>query len=509
MATIGEAGEAELAGAVDAESAAEPEFRWERSHTFALVVLCLALLLDTVDITIVNVALPTLQRDLHFSQAGLSWVVNAYVVLFGGFLLLGGRTGDVVGRKKVFLAGTAVFTAASLAAGLAQNSTTLVVARGAQGIAGAFIAAMTLAILVTTFPEGKARTKAMAIWGTTAGFAGALGVLGGGLLMSGPGWRWIFLINLPVCAFILIAAVKYLLPDGPGGHHRSFDIIGAITVTGGVTLLAYGFVQTDTHDWGSGRTLGLLGGAAVILIYFVAHELYVTKEPLFSFSLLRNKAVAGANAVQALFATSMWLLFFFFTLFEQQVLGYSALKTGLSYLPFTLVIVLAAGFGPKLLPYLGTRVVVIAGSLIAAVGLWMFSRISEDSGLWAGLILPSVIYSFGFSILYIPINVAAVSGVPAEQTGVASALLNVSRQVLGAIGFAIVASIATDRTNNKLAAGHKAGDALVSGFRLGFGIAAAVVVAAAVAALLLFREDGRAPRGAKAGAGAPQENATV
>jgi EmrB/QacA subfamily drug resistance transporter len=490
MATIEGAGERPPATAAPAAAPEEAGFAWTNRHSIALAILCVAQLLDTVDVTIVNVALPTLKTDLHFSEASLSWVVNAYVVMLGGFLMLGGRAGDVLGRRKVFLWGTGLFAAASLVAGIAQNSGTLIVARGAQGVTGAFIAAMTLAMIASIFPEGKPRNTAMGIWGMTAGLSGALGVTGGGLLVTGPGWRWIFLVNIPLCLLILGASFRYLDADRPERHFKRFDVVGAIAVTSGVSLLTYAFLQTSEHAWGSGRTIGLIAGAVVLIGYFVVHEINVAGEPLFDFSLLRNRSVLGANIIQVLSGAGLWATFFFATLFEQDVLHYSALKTGLLYLPMTAMILIAAGLGPVLLPKIGMRAVLALGAVIDGAGTLLFARIDADHGVFVNVILPTLVIALGFSLLFVPLSIASVSGVSAERTGIASALLQVSRQVGGALGFAVLLTIATARTNH-LAAGSGPDNALVAGFQRGFVVGAILLGVAAVGALFLFGEEGK------------------
>ncbi|MEX5632734.1 MFS transporter [Parafrankia sp. FMc2] len=403
---------------------------WTSVHTIALSLLCIAAMLETLDITIVNVALPSIQDDLDFSRGDLPWVVNAYTVAFGGFLLLGGRTGDVFGQRRIFVGGIALFLVASLAAGLSQGAGGLIATRALQGLAGAFTIPMTLAMIASIFPAGPSRNKALAVWGTTAGVSSALGVVLGGLLVSGPGWRWIFLLNVPVCALILACAHRYLPADRATRPHR-FDIVGALVATGGTALLIYAVLQASEHDWGSGRTIGLLAGAVAILAYFVVHELFVAAEPLMTFSLFRNRSVSGANAVQALVAVALWAMLFFVTLYAQEVLNYSALKTGLAYLPLAVTLLAAAPVGPLLVPKIGIRAVVATGCAIVAGGLLLFAGISPDGGLGMNIILPSVVVSLGFAILFVPINIAAVSGVPAESTGIAAALLNVSRYVGG------------------------------------------------------------------------------
>ncbi|EFC85328.1 MFS transporter [Parafrankia sp. EUN1f] len=465
-------------------------FVWTSVHTIALTLLCVAAMLETLDITIVNVALPSIQDDLGFSQGDLPWVVNAYTVAFGGFLLLGGRTGDVFGQRRIFVGGIALFLAGSLAAGLSQDAGGLVATRALQGLAGAFSIPMTLAMIASIFPAGPARNKALAVWGTAAGVSSALGVVLGGVLVNGPGWRWIFLLNVPVCALILAGATRYLPVDRTTRSHR-FDVVGALVSTGGTALLIYGVLQASEHEWGSGRTIGLLAGAGVLLAYFVVHELFVAAEPLMTFSLFRNRSVSGANAVQALVAVALWAMLFFVTLYAQEVLHYSPLKTGLAYLPLAVTLLVAAPFGPLLVPKIGIRAVVAIGCAIVAGGLLLFTGISPDGGLGMNIILPSVVVSLGFAILFVPINIAAVTGVPAQSTGIAAALLNVSRYVGGSLGFAVIATLAESRTDDAVRAGDAAAVALTEGFKLGFVITAVTMVVGVLAALLLFREDGR------------------
>jgi EmrB/QacA subfamily drug resistance transporter len=467
------------------------EFTWTRAHTIALVVLCVAQALDGVDVTVVNVALPSIQDQLGFSPASLSWVVNAYMVLFGGFLLLGGRAGDLLGRRRIFLGGLVLFTAASLASGLAPGPGFLVAARAAQGLAAALIAPMTLALIAVIFPEGAARNRAFAVWGAVYGVSGALGLLVGGLLVNGPGWRWIFLVNVPIGLLVLAAAARWLPADRPAGRHRRFDATGAATSTAGVGLLAYAVLQAGTGGWGTAQTIGLLTGAGVLLGYFVIHETRIAAEPLVAFSLFRNRLLVGANLATALRGGAMFALFYFATLYQQQVLHYSALQTGLAYLPLTVILMAASGAAPTLVARFGIRLVLASGALIAAAGLLVFTRVSPEGTLLWGIIAPSVVVGLGFAIMVVPTTIAALTGVPAAHAGVASALLNVSLQVGGALGLAALSTAATARTTSQLQAGRPADAALVDGFALAFGIASAVMVLTAVVAVLLVGEQGR------------------
>jgi EmrB/QacA subfamily drug resistance transporter len=468
-----------------------PRFAWTPTHTIALVVLCVAQALDGIDVTVVNVALPSIQDQLGFSQASLSWVVNAYMVLFGGCLLLGGRAGDLLGRRRVFLGGLVLFSAASLASGLAPNAGMLVAARAAQGLAAALIAPMTLALIAVIFPEGPARNRAFAVWGAVYGVSSALGLLIGGLLVTGPSWRWIFLVNVPVGVVVLVAAARYLPADRPAGRHRRFDVIGAVTSTAGVGLLAYAVLQAGTGGWRTAQTISLLTGAGMLLGYFVIHETRVAAQPLVAFSLFGNRSLTAANAVTALRGGAMFALFYFATLYQQQVLHFSALRTGLAYLPLTAILVLASSAGPTLVARLGIRLVLASGALTAAAGLAVFTQLSPQGTLWWGIIAPSVAAGLGFAIMIVPTTIAALTGVPASHTGVASALLNVSLQLGGALGVAVLSTAAATRTASQLRAGQPNDVALVDGFGLAFGIASAVMALTAVLAVLLFGEHGR------------------
>ncbi|CAJ59293.1 MULTISPECIES: MFS transporter [Frankia] len=468
-------------------------FVWTNRHTVALLVLCLAQLLEALDMTVVNVALPAVRDDLGFSAGNLAWVVNAYTVLFGGFLLLGGRAGDLLGRRRVFLTGMLAFTVASLGAGLSQGETSLISARAVQGLAAGFVSPMTLAMIASIFPQGPPRNRALGVWGTTSALSASLGLILGGVLVDGPGWRWIFFINLPVAAVLLVSALRVLPPDRPTHRHQRFDAVGAVASTIGASLLAYTVIQTDAHGWGSARTISLFALTVVVIAYFIVHETKISKEPLVPFSLFRIRSLSAANTVQALTSAAMFALFFFTSLYMQNVLHYSSLKTGLAYLPLTATLVIFAGIVPPLIPKLGVRWVLVAGATVSAVGLALFSRITPERGLVSGIILPSLVVSFGFSLMWIPMTIAAVSGVPGHQNGIAAAMLNVSRTLGGALGLAFISTFATRHTASLLARHDppRLEHALSDGYRLGFLISAALMVATAVTALTLFRNEGR------------------
>jgi EmrB/QacA subfamily drug resistance transporter len=468
-----------------------PGFAWSRSSVIVLVVLCLAPLLEYIDMTVVNVALPTIRADLGFALGDLQWVINAYTIAFGGFFLLAGRAGDLFGRRRIFLYGIAAFTVASLASGLAPGPGLLIGARAVQGLAAAFVVPLTLAMIAVEFPEGRPRNIALTAWGTTTAISASLGLVAGGLLVTGPGWRWIFYVNLPAGAAILVASWRYLRDDRPARRHRRFDMAAAVTSTVGLGLLTYSVVQTGTHPWHSARTIGLLAVAGALLAYFVVHELAFAAEPLLPFSLLRNRAVSGANAVSALSGAGLVSVFYFATLYQQEVLHYSALKTGLAYLPLTGVFMVVAGLGPVLIPRIGIRYVTAAGSLISAGSLVLLTRITPDGTLVGSVLLPTMIFGAGLAVFYIPMTIAAVYRVPSERTGVASALVNVTRTVGGAVGLAVISAVSTSRISHQAVAGHSAADALSSGFRLAFAITAALLAAAALLALAIFRGEGR------------------
>lgn len=460
------------------------EFVWTRGHVFALVALCLAQVLDAVDSTVVNVALPAIEDELAFSAADLSWVVNAYMVPFGGFLLLGGRLGDLLGHRRVLMAGIALFTGASLAAGLAQSAGVLVGARAVQGLAAALVAPMTLAMIALIFPEGRARSRAFAAWGTATAVSSTLGLVAGGLLVDGPGWRWIFFINVPV-GLLLLAAGRFLPARHEPEPGRGFDAVGAVTATAGVGLLAYAVLR--------GEWWLLLAGAA-LLGYFTFHEIVVARRPLVDFALFRNRSLSGANLIQAVRASALFGAFYLATLFMQQVLGSSALVTGLAYVPLTIIMIGASWAGPLLVRRVGVRAVVASGMVVATGGLLLLAGISPTGGLLGNVVVPLLIAGSGFGIVIVPLTNAALSGVPPSASGVAAALLNVSAQLGGALGLAVLASAAATRTEDRLQAGAPLSAALTDGYGLAFLVSAVLMAlcAALAIAFLHGRKDSAA-----------------
>jgi EmrB/QacA subfamily drug resistance transporter len=467
------------------------EFEWTSRHIFALAVLCTAQLFDVLDATIVNVALPSIQHDLAFAEGDLQWVINAYTVLFGGFLLLGGRLGDLLGRRRMLMWGIALFTVASVLSGIAENAEMLIGTRGLQGIGAALISPMTLAMIASIFPEGSPRNRAIAIWGAVTAAGGSLGLVFGGMLVEGPGWRWIFFINIPFGVAMVLLGLRFLPADGARRREERFDVVGAVTSTAGLCVLAYAIAQTSTQSWGDAETIWLFLTGVALLAYFVVHETRISKAPLVPFRLFRNRTVAGANLMQLVIGGAMYALFYFVSIYMQEVLGYSALATGAALIPFTAGILLFAGIGPLLIPRIGTRLVLVIGSLISAGGFVMFANITAEDDLMGNLIIPSVVLSIGLALMFVPITISSVSGVSPSQHGVASGVLNVNRTVGGALGLAVLATIATDRMESSVRSGTDPGVAATEGFRLGYGIAAGLMVFSAVVAILLFRNEGK------------------
>jgi predicted MFS family arabinose efflux permease len=423
-------------------------------------------------------------------------MVNAYMVPFGGFLLLGGRAGDLLGRRRILMTGTAAFALASLGSALAPSAGVMVGTRAAEGLAAAFVVPMTLAMLSSVFPAGPARNRAFAVWGGVSATAWTLGLVLGGVLVTAVGWRWIFLVNIPVGALVVAAALRLLPADGPraAASRGGFDLGGALSVTAGTSLLAYAVVQTGGHPWGSARTIALLSVATALIGYFVIHERFVARSPLMPLALWRNRSVAGANVVSALAASALFAVFYSTTLYMQQVLRYSALRTGLAYVPFGLSILVAASLAPTLVSLVGIRWTTIAGALTSVIGFALLARIPAGGQLVTDVIVPTVVVGLGGGLMIVPTSIAAMSGVAAAGHGVASALLNVSRQLGGALGLAAISAVVAGATARSAAAGHGSAVALTAGFHAGFTVSAWLVVASVLTAAALLREEGRGER---------------
>ncbi|HMK62760.1 MAG TPA: MFS transporter [Acidimicrobiales bacterium] len=454
-----------------------------------LAIACVAQFMVVLDVSIVNVALPSIGRDLHYSPTGLQWVVNAYVLTFAGFLLLGGRAADLFGRRRVYLLGLFLFTAASLVGGIAQNSAWLTTARAMQGIGGAILSPATLTIIVTTF-KGAKTARALGIWSAVAGAGGATGSILGGVLTAELSWRWVLFVNIPIGILAMAAAVLYLteLRGRDEASARALDIAGAVTVTAGLGALIYAIVGTDTHPWRSGYTLSLLGIAGVLLISFTFLELKVASHPLVPFRLFRSRAVSGANVVMLLIGAAFFSMWYFLSLYMQNVLGYSPLRAGLAFLPMALMIIVGAQTSSRLLPVIGVRPPLLAGTLLAGGGFAWLTQIQAHSSYAGHVLGPGCIISLALGLLFTPLASAATAGVAFTEAGLASGVLNTSRQVGGSLGLAALATIASDRSHSLLAAGHGAVDgavALTGGYARAFTGAAVLVLVALVSSFLV------------------------
>jgi EmrB/QacA subfamily drug resistance transporter len=457
-----------------------------------LVLVCMAQFMVILDATIVNVALPSIQTDLDMSDADLQWIVNAYTLMFGGFLLLGGRAGDLAGRKKIFLVGIVVFTVASLLNGLAPSSEFLIVFRGVQGLGAALIAPAALSIITTTFAEGAERTKAMGVWAAIAVGGGAVGLVLGGVLTTTLSWPWIFFVNVPVGIAVFVLSLRFV-PESKDEHaHKSFDVAGAVTVTAGLLALVYGIVKAQEKGWTSLHTGGFFTLAVLLLVAFVVIELR-SAEPLVRLDIFRVRTVRAANVVMFLVAAGLFAMFYFNTLYLQRVLGYSALEAGLAFLPFTAGIIIGAGLSQKLVASLGAREVPLIGMPLAIVGLLLFTRLQPDSSYVTDLLPGIMLASIGMGLVFVPITLIATSGIPSDDAGLASGLFNTSQQVGGALGLAILATLAVDATQNTLAdLGRQPtpadeGQALVDGFHVAYVGSAALIGVAFFALLFLLR----------------------
>jgi EmrB/QacA subfamily drug resistance transporter len=460
-----------------------------------LVLVCMAQFMVILDATIVNVALPSIQSDLEMSDADLQWIVNAYTLMFGGFLLLGGRAGDLAGRKKVFLVGLVVFTIASLLNGLAPTSEMLIVFRGLQGLGAALIAPAALSIITATFTEGAERTKAMGVWAAIAVGGGAVGLVLGGILVETLSWPWIFFVNVPVGIAVFLVSLRHV-PESRDEHvHKGFDLAGAVTVTAGLIVLVYGIVKAQEKGWTSLHTGGFFALAILLLGAFLVIESR-SAEPLVRLSIFRVRTVRAANVVMFLVAAGLFAMFYFNTLYLQRVLDYTPLEAGLAFLPFTAGIIIGAGLSQQLVPKLGAREVPLVGMTMAIVGLLLFVRLEPGSSYVTDFLPGVMLASIGMGLTFVPITLIATSGVPVDDAGLASGLYNTSQQVGGALGLAILATFAVSKTEDTLSGlgrepqPPEQAQALVDGFHVAYvGSALLVAVAAVLLAVLLRRQD--------------------
>jgi EmrB/QacA subfamily drug resistance transporter len=450
-----------------------------------LLLLSLVQFMDILDASILNIALPSIKRDLGFSQQSLQWVVNGYILTYGGFLLLGGRVADLLGRRRILVTGLVVFATSSLVGGLAHSESLLIGARFAQGLGAAMLSPAALSTLTSTFRATRDRNTALGVWGAVSGLGGAAGVLFGGLLTEGPGWRWVLFVNVPLAAVALVGAIALLAGDRASRRRlANFDALGAVLVTGGMLLLVYALVKAPDVGWGTTRTMGELAVAALLLGAFVVNELRV-RNPLVPFSILRVRGVAVADATQMVAAAGFVPMFFFLTLYMQTVLHYSPIQTGVAYLPLTGGFIIASGIASQLFARIGTKPVIVAGAVIAAGGLYWLSRIPVDGSYTADVLPGLLVVAFGGGGVFVGATTAANAGVSEDQTGLAAGLLNTGQQLGTALGLAILSALATAHTHSLLRGGD---ETLVQAATHGYGralLAGAFLVLAASAVALL------------------------
>jgi EmrB/QacA subfamily drug resistance transporter len=453
----------------------------------ALILLCSAQFVVVLDASIVNVALPTIGDALDFTESSLPWVVNAYVLTFGGFLLLGGRLADLLGRRRVFMFGLVLFAIASLFGGLASTSGQLVAARAVQGLGAAILSPAALSIVATTFKDGAERNKALGIWGAVAGSGGAAGVLLGGVLTEYLGWEWVLWVNVPIGIAAAALAPSLIAESHAEQEERHFDVAGATTITLGLSALVFALLDAEDAGWGSTQTIGVLALSAILLIAFVAIERR-SKAPLVPFSIFRLRTITGANVVGILVGASLFSMFFFISLYMQQVLGYSAIKAGLSYLPLAIAIMLSAGVASSLVTKVGFKPILAGGMALIAIGLLWFSQISPHGTFLADILGPSLFAAVGLGFAFVPVTIAAVSGVEDREQGLASGLINTSQQVGGALGLAVLAAIANSEIGTSTDPAT-----LTDGFSSAFLVGAGFAILGLIATLVLIRNaDSRA-----------------
>jgi EmrB/QacA subfamily drug resistance transporter len=469
-----------------------PDALTARARWAALVVVCFAQFMVVLDATIVNVALPSIQTDLDLTTEQLQWIVNSYTLLFGGFLLLGGRAADLIGRRRLFLMGLALFSIASLANALANSGEVLIIARGVQGLGAALVSPAALSIVTTTFAEGRERTRAMGVWGAIAGAGGAFGLLLGGILTDVLSWPWIFLVNVPIGIGTALAALRWV-PESRGVMtHRRFDLAGAVTVTAGLIVLVYAIVKAEAKGWGSLHTLGLSAVAIALLTAFVLIE-QRSVAPLVRLGLLRVRTLATANGALFIVVGGLFGMFFFASLYVQRILGYSPLEAGLAFLPVTFGIIVGAGLSQQLIARLGVKPTVLGGMSLAAAGLIVLAATTKVDGSYLGILFGLVPMSIGMGCTFVPLTLVATTGIEPEDAGLASGLFNTSQQVGGALGLAILSTLANDRTTSFLTGlGHgpsaaEQNAALVEGFQLAFTVSAGLIVAGVVIVTVLLR----------------------
>jgi EmrB/QacA subfamily drug resistance transporter len=459
----------------------QPSVLRTRLGLLTLLLLCGVQFLDVVDSSITNVAFPSIQHALHFSQQNLQWVASGYLLTYGGFLLLGGRLADLLGRRRILIAGIVVFAACSLAAGLAQSEATLIAARVLQGVGAAMMAPAALSILTTTFREGSDRNTALGAWGAISGLAAAAGVFLGGVLSEGPGWRWVFYVNIPVCLLALLASLRLLSAERKRAPLADFDTQGALLATAGMLLLVYALIKAPDVGWGSAETIAMLAAAASILALFIFNE-GRNRNPLMSLSIFRVKGLAAADATWLIAMAGFFAMFFFLTLYMQEVLHFSPIQAGAAYLPVTACLALASGVSSQLFSRTGTRPVIVAGALLGAGGIYYLSKIPLHGSYLPDVLPGLVIMALGFGAVFVGTTTAANAGVPSDKAGLAAGLLSASQQVGMALGLAVLSAIATARTHHLLVAHVARPEALTSGYQRALLVCSLLVLIAALIA---------------------------
>ena len=449
-----------------------------------LTLACLAQFMVILDVSVVNVALPSIRHGLGFSEVDLQWIVNAYTVTFAGFLLLGGRAADLLGRRRVFVTGLVLFGLASLAGGIADSQLQLIAARAVQGLGGAVIAPASLSILTTTFKEGRERNRAVGIWGAMGGAGGAAGVLLGGIITDALGWRWILFVNVPIALAAAFFAQRTIAEGRNSSRKTDFDLRGALSATVGLSLVVLGIVRTDVTGWGSPQALGLIGAGVALLIVFLVIEGRFAHAPLMPLRIYASPTLRAANLVVMLMGGATFGMWFFLSLYLQQVLGYSPIMTGLAFLPMTLCIVLSTALASRAVIRVGAKQLLLAGMACMTLGLILLKDVSVN-GTYVGVMLaPSLLVALGMGLSFVPATLLAVSGVDSAEAGLASGLVNTARLFGGALGLAVLAAIATSRTNSVLSSGdHGLHAALTSGFELAFIVAAGFALVGGLVAL--------------------------
>jgi EmrB/QacA subfamily drug resistance transporter len=466
-----------------ADPQARPASQVDLNAVLALVAV--AQFMVVLDATVVNVALPTIKGDLGFSEQSLSWVLNAYTLTFGGFLLLGGRLADRLGRRRLFFAGITLFSGASLICGLSQSAGMLLAARGAQGLGGAMVSPAALSIILTSFAEGTERNRALAVWGAIAGAGGAVGLLLGGVIVEVLTWRWVFFINVPIGAAVLALTPRIVPESRAEARSRGYDAEGAVAVTLGLTALVFTLIKGDSWGWTSGWTLAGLALAAVLIAAFVEIERR-QEDPLVPLGIFKNRSLAASDAAMLVLAAALFGVFYFCTLYLQQVLGYSALKTGVAYMPLSLTIIGSSTVASRFVDRFTPKPVLIAGLLVSTAGVVLLTRISGHPDYGSHVLPAMIVLGAGLGMSFVPITIAATSGVPAGESGLASGLLNTTQQVGGSLGLAILSSVSTSRFTSALHSGSPLPVALTHGFKGGFVVAAVLCSIGVVVALVFL-----------------------